>query len=159
YSGVTSFRGDVAFGAEEGRPDSAAAVHSSPAFRRFSRGGMHRQRWFRPIRVSFPRKTARFVLAAPGPVRALLMEGTPLSRRLIASGSPFEKTVGFSRAVADGRWCFVSGTVGFDADGNMPDDVTEQARNALATIRQALESAGFSFRDVIRARYVVSERR
>ena len=68
-----------------------------------------------------------------------------MSRRLIASGSPFEKTIGFSRAVADGAWCFVSGTVGFDQDGNMPDDVAKQARNSLATIRQALESAGFSF--------------
>src|SRR5262245_8478316 len=82
-----------------------------------------------------------------------------MPRRLIASGSPFEKTIGFSRAVADGPWCFVSGTVGFDRDGNLPDDVATQARNALATIRQALESAGFSFRDIARARYIVSERR
>jgi enamine deaminase RidA (YjgF/YER057c/UK114 family) len=82
-----------------------------------------------------------------------------MPRRLIASGSPFEKTIGFSRAVADGPWCFVSGTVGFDADGNLPDDVASQARNALATIGAALESAGFSFRDVIRARYMVSDRR
>jgi enamine deaminase RidA (YjgF/YER057c/UK114 family) len=82
-----------------------------------------------------------------------------MPRRLIASGSPFEKTIGFSRAVVDGPWCFVSGTVGFDQDGNLPDDVAKQIRNALATIRQALESAGFSFRDVIRARYIVSDRR
>lgn len=82
-----------------------------------------------------------------------------MPRRLIASGSPFEKTIGFSRAVADGPWCFVSGTVGFDADGNMPDDVAEQARNVLATIGKALEAADFSFRDVIRARYIVSDRR
>jgi enamine deaminase RidA (YjgF/YER057c/UK114 family) len=82
-----------------------------------------------------------------------------MPRRLISSGSPFEKTIGFSRAVADGAWCFVAGTVGFDEDGNLPDDLAEQARNVFATIRQALESAGFSFRDVVRARYIVSDRR
>ena len=82
-----------------------------------------------------------------------------MARRLIASGSPFEKTIGFSRVVADGSWCFVSGTVGFDADGKLPDDVAMQARNAFATIRQALESAGFAFRDVVRVRYIVSDRR
>jgi len=82
-----------------------------------------------------------------------------MPRRLIASGSPFEKTIGFSRAVAEGPWCFVAGTVGFDADGNLPDDVAKQARNAFATIRQALESAGFSFRDVVRVHYIVSDRR
>src|SRR6478752_6841160 len=79
---------------------------------------------------------------------AMLAAGSrTMRRRLIASGSPFEKTIGFSRAVADGGWCFVSGTVGFDGDGNLPEDVARQARNTLATIRQALESAGFSFRD------------
>ncbi len=82
-----------------------------------------------------------------------------MPRRLIASGSPFEKTIGFSRAVADGPWCFVSGTVGYNADGNLPDDVAKQARNAFATIRQALESAGFSFGDVVRVHYIVSDRR
>lgn len=82
-----------------------------------------------------------------------------MARRLIPSGSPFEKTIGFSRAVANGSWCFVSGTVGFAADGKLPDDVAMQARNAFATIRQALESAGFAFRDVVRVRYIVSDRR
>jgi enamine deaminase RidA (YjgF/YER057c/UK114 family) len=82
-----------------------------------------------------------------------------MPRRRISSHSPFEKTIGFSRAVTDGAWCFVSGTVGFGADGNLPEDVAEQARNAFATVAQALESAGFSFRDTVRVRYIVSDRR
>jgi enamine deaminase RidA (YjgF/YER057c/UK114 family) len=80
-----------------------------------------------------------------------------MPRRLISSGSPFEKTMGFSRAVADGPWCFVAGTVGRDAGGAYPDDVAEQARNALATIGKALAEAGFSFKDVVRARYYIAD--
>jgi enamine deaminase RidA (YjgF/YER057c/UK114 family) len=82
-----------------------------------------------------------------------------MQRRLISSGSPFEKTIGFSRAVVEGQWCFVSGTVGFDEHGKLPDDVVKQAENAFAIIRWALESAGFSFRDVVRVHYIVSDRR
>ena len=84
---------------------------------------------------------------------------TAMPRRLISFGSPFERTIGFSRAVVDDPWCFVSGTVGFDADGTLPDDVAKQARNAFAIIGRALESAGFSFGDVVRVHYIVSERR
>ncbi len=80
-----------------------------------------------------------------------------MPRRLISSGSPFEKTMGFSRAVADGPWCFVAGTVGRDAKGEYPDDVAAQARNALANIGAALAEAGFAFKDVVRARYYVTE--
>jgi enamine deaminase RidA (YjgF/YER057c/UK114 family) len=82
-----------------------------------------------------------------------------MPRRLIASGSPFERTIGFSRAVVDGPWCFVSGTVGFAADGGLPEDVVVQARNALATIGRALADAGFAFADVVRVHYIVSDRR
>jgi enamine deaminase RidA (YjgF/YER057c/UK114 family) len=80
------------------------------------------------------------------------------SRRLISTGSPFEKAAGYSRAVVDGDWCFVSGTTGYDyAAMVMPESVEQQARNALATIRKALEEAGFTMRDVVRARYHVTD--
>ena len=79
-------------------------------------------------------------------------------RRLIGSGSTFEAEIGYSRAVVDGDWCFVSGTTGYDyAAMVMPESVEQQARNALATIRKALEEAGFSMRDVVRARYHVTD--
>lgn len=80
-------------------------------------------------------------------------------RRLISTGSPFEKASGYSRAVAQGDWCFVAGTTGYDyATMTMPDDVREQTRNVLATITKALAEAGFALEDVVRARYVVTDR-
>ena len=49
-------------------------------------------------------------------------------RKLISTGSPFEKTMGYSRAVAQGPFCFVSGTTGYDyTKMQMPDDVAVQA--------------------------------
>ena len=79
-------------------------------------------------------------------------------RRLISSGSPFETTAGYSRAVVQGDWCFVSGTTGYDyATMTMPEGVEAQTRNCLATIGKALEDAGFSFADVVRCHYYVTE--
>jgi enamine deaminase RidA (YjgF/YER057c/UK114 family) len=81
-----------------------------------------------------------------------------MTRRLISSGSPFEKSAGYSRALVDGDWCFVSGTTGYDyATMRMPEDVGEQARNSLRTIGDTLAKAGFSFGDVVRANYIVTE--
>ena len=80
-------------------------------------------------------------------------------RRLISTGSPFEKTAGYSRAVVDGDWCFVSGTTGYDyATMEMPESVEEQTRNCLATIRAALEEGGYEMADVVRAHYYVTDR-
>ena len=79
-------------------------------------------------------------------------------RRLISSGSPFEKTAGYSRALVDGDWCFVSGTTGYDyATMTMPETVEEQTRNCLSTIRGALEEAGFSLADAVRCHYYVTD--
>lgn len=82
-----------------------------------------------------------------------------MGRKLISSGSPFEAEAGYSRAVADGDWCFVAGTTGYDyATMTMPEDVVDQTRNALATIEKALAEADFSLKDVVRARYYVTDR-
>ena len=79
-------------------------------------------------------------------------------RRLISSGSPFEATAGYSRAVVSGDWCFVSGTTGYDyATMTMPEGVEDQTRNCLATIGKVLTEAGFSFNDVVRCHYYVTE--
>ena len=79
-------------------------------------------------------------------------------RRLISSGSPFEATAGYSRAVVQGDWCFVSGTTGYDyATMTMPKSVEDQTRNCLATIGKALTDAGFSFEDVVRCHYYVTD--
>ncbi|MBX9465034.1 MAG: RidA family protein [Aquamicrobium sp.] len=82
-----------------------------------------------------------------------------MTRRLISTGSPFEKTAGYSRAVVDGDWCFVAGTTGYDyASMTMPDTVEAQTRNCLATIATALQEGGFTLADVVRARYYVTDR-
>lgn len=78
------------------------------------------------------------------------------TRRLISSGSPFESQLGYSRAVVQGDWAFVSGTTGY-ANGVMPESAAEQARNALAVIGKALAEAGFGFEHVVRATYIVTD--
>jgi enamine deaminase RidA (YjgF/YER057c/UK114 family) len=81
-----------------------------------------------------------------------------MSRRLISTGSPFEKTAGFSRAVADGDFCFVAGTTGYDYTTMiMPADVTSQSRNCFKTIEAALKEAGFSMADIVRATYYLTD--
>lgn len=80
------------------------------------------------------------------------------ARRHVSSGSPFEAAAGYARAVAQGGWCFVSGTTGYDYETMaMPDDVESQARNALATIDRALAEAGFARADIVRAQYTVTD--
>lgn len=81
-----------------------------------------------------------------------------MSRTLISSGSPFEKQVGYSRAVVQGDWCFVAGTTGYDPETRvMPDDVRDQARNALFVIDRALAEGGFALADVVRATYYITD--
>ncbi len=74
----------------------------------------------------------------------------------ISTGSPFEKTMGYSRAVVKGPWCFVSGVTGYDyATMEMPEDIAEQARNCFKTIQWALEQGGFTMQDIVRVQYTV----
>jgi enamine deaminase RidA (YjgF/YER057c/UK114 family) len=82
-----------------------------------------------------------------------------MSRRLISSGSTFEAEIGYSRAVVEGDWIFVSGTTGFDyATMTMSDDVVEQCRQAMRNIEAALSEAGASMADVVRVRYILPRR-
>ena len=79
-----------------------------------------------------------------------------MSRRLISTGSPFEKAAGFSRAVIDGDFAFVAGTTGYDyATMTMPSDVTDQTRNCFKTIEAALKDGSFAMADIVRATYYV----
>jgi len=76
----------------------------------------------------------------------------------ISTGSPFEKTMGYSRAVVKGDWCFVSGVTGYDyATMTMPESVADQARNCFATIAKALAEGGFSMEDVVRVQYTLTD--
>jgi enamine deaminase RidA (YjgF/YER057c/UK114 family) len=83
---------------------------------------------------------------------------TPGPRKRISSGSPFDRTAGYSRALVAGDWCFVSGTTGYDyTTMTMPETVEEQARNCLKTIEAALTEAGFSLGHVVRNHYYVTD--
>ena len=80
-------------------------------------------------------------------------------RKLISSGSTFEKQIGYSRAVVQGDWVFVSGTTGFDyskmklAEGG----VEAQAEQCLKNIEAALREAGSSMNDVVRVHYILPD--
>jgi enamine deaminase RidA (YjgF/YER057c/UK114 family) len=81
-----------------------------------------------------------------------------MPRRLISTGSPFEKTAGYSRAVVDGDFAFVAGTTGYDyATMTMPADITSQSRNCFKTIEAALKEAGFAMADIVRATYYITD--
>jgi len=78
-----------------------------------------------------------------------------MSRQRISSGSPFEEQIGYSRAVVDGPWVFVSGTTGFDyATMAISADVVQQAEQCLLNIAGVLAQAGASLDDVVRVTYV-----
>lgn len=81
-----------------------------------------------------------------------------MARRLISSGSTFEAQIGYSRAVVDGEWIFVSGTTGFDyAAMTLPEGLLEQTEQALRNIEAALARAGASLRDVVRVTYILPD--
>ena len=77
-------------------------------------------------------------------------------RTLISSGSTFEDEIGYSRAVAQGDWIFVSGTTGFDySTMTISPDLTAQTEQCLKNISAALQQAGASLADVVRVTYVL----
>ena len=77
----------------------------------------------------------------------------------VSTGSPFEATFGYSRAIRHEDTVYVSGTTGYDyATMTMPDDVGQQAANALNTIDKALQEAGSSIKDTVRVVYYVGDR-
>ena len=80
-------------------------------------------------------------------------------RRQISTGSPFEKTMGYSRAIVQGDWCFVSGVTGYDyTTMEMPEAIADQAANCFKTIDSVLTEAGFSMTDIARVQYTVVDR-
>ncbi|KAK4687753.1 2-iminobutanoate/2-iminopropanoate deaminase, partial [Tremellales sp. Uapishka_1] len=97
-----------------------------------------------------------------------------MSRRLISSGSTFEDTIGYSRAVVEGDWVFVAGCTGqvwqvfisrlttcsYDySTGLISESVVEQCRQTLVNIQTALEQADTSFKDIVRVRYILPDKK
>jgi enamine deaminase RidA (YjgF/YER057c/UK114 family) len=84
--------------------------------------------------------------------------GQAMGRRLISSGSSFEREIGYSRAVVHGDWVFVSGTTGFDyGTMTIAEGVAEQTEQCLRNIQHALQQAGASLADVVRVTYVLPD--
>jgi enamine deaminase RidA (YjgF/YER057c/UK114 family) len=79
-----------------------------------------------------------------------------MTRTQISSGSTFEAEIGYSRAIVDGDWIWVSGTTGFDYETmTISEDVTDQADQTFRNIKAAMEKAGFSLDDVVRVTYIL----
>jgi enamine deaminase RidA (YjgF/YER057c/UK114 family) len=81
-------------------------------------------------------------------------------RQLISSGSKYERSFGYSRAVRVGNVVHVAGTTGIGPDGKVvaKNDAFAQAKRALEIIEHALQEAGSSFRDVVRTRVYITRR-
>ncbi|HPE60480.1 MAG TPA: RidA family protein [Thiolinea sp.] len=80
-------------------------------------------------------------------------------RKLISSGSEFEARIGYSRAVRDGDYVFVSGTTGYDyRTMTIATDVVEQAEQCFRNIEKALQEAGSSLDQAVRVHYLLPDR-
>ncbi|MGD8703072.1 MAG: RidA family protein [Desulfosarcina sp.] len=82
-----------------------------------------------------------------------------MQKQMISSGSPFEKTIGFSRAVRIGNTIAVSGTAPIAPGGGAayPGDLYRQTRTCIEIIKDAIERAGGRLEDVIRTRIMLSD--
>ena len=82
-----------------------------------------------------------------------------MTRQLISSGSPYEKPIGFSRAVRIGNLIAVAGTAPIAPDGRTacPGDIYGQAKRCLEIIKEAIEKAGGRLEDVIRTRTYLTD--
>jgi enamine deaminase RidA (YjgF/YER057c/UK114 family) len=77
-------------------------------------------------------------------------------RHLISSDSPLERDIGYSRALVDHEWVFVSGTTGFDYQTmTISSDVVEQSEQCFRNIERALQEAGSTFAEVVRVHYIL----
>lgn len=81
-----------------------------------------------------------------------------MARKLISSGSSFEREIGYSRAVVDGDWIFVSGTTGYDyTTMTLREGVAAQCEQCLQNIAAALAEAGSGLQDVVRVHYILPD--
>jgi enamine deaminase RidA (YjgF/YER057c/UK114 family) len=79
-----------------------------------------------------------------------------MTRKLINSGSSFEKEIGYSRAVIEGNWVFVSGTTGYNYDTmTISDDIVLQTEQCLKNIIATLKQADSKIEDVVRVTYIL----
>lgn len=88
-----------------------------------------------------------------------MTKSKPKPKRQLITLSEGEKSYAMSRAVVQGDWCFVSGTVGYDySSGELPEDPAQQAMNTFANIQAALKAGGFELGHTIRVQYTLTDR-
>lgn len=81
-----------------------------------------------------------------------------MKRKLISSGSTFEKEIGYSRAVIDGNWVFISGTTGFNYENmTISDDIVSQTEQCMLNIIATLKEARSSIEDIVRITYILPD--
>jgi enamine deaminase RidA (YjgF/YER057c/UK114 family) len=81
-----------------------------------------------------------------------------MARKFISSGSTFEELIGYSRAVVDREWIFVSGTTGFDYKTmSISEDLLEQTEQCLKNIESTLRQANASLKDVVQVLYILPD--
>ena len=82
-----------------------------------------------------------------------------MTRKLISSGSPFEKEIGYSRAVVDGNMIFISGTTGYNYKTmSIAADIISQTEQCMKNIASVLDEAEASFKDIVRVTYILPDR-
>jgi enamine deaminase RidA (YjgF/YER057c/UK114 family) len=86
------------------------------------------------------------------------LEKINMERKLISTGSVFEKEVAFSRAVVVDKTVYVSGCTGYNYNTTtISDDIIEQTEQAFKNIEYALSQAGATFKDVVRVHYILAD--
>lgn len=81
-----------------------------------------------------------------------------MCKKRISSGSSFEEHIGYSRAVVQDNWVFVSGTTGYNYDTmTISDDIVEQTEQCLVNIKNTLEKADAKLSDVVRVTYILPD--
>ncbi|WP_298493702.1 RidA family protein [uncultured Algibacter sp.] len=79
-----------------------------------------------------------------------------MKRKLISSGSNFEENIGYSRAVVQGDWVFVSGTTGYNySNMTISESIIEQTEQCFINIKNTLERADSSLSDIVRITYIL----
>jgi len=81
-----------------------------------------------------------------------------MQRKLISSKSTFEEKIGYSRAVVQGNWVFVSGTTGYNYESmTISDAVDAQTEQCFLNIKHALAQANASLSDIVRITYILPD--
>ena len=81
-----------------------------------------------------------------------------VERTLISTGSTFEESIGYSRAVVHGDWIFVSGTTGYDySTMSISDDIIEQTEQCISNIKATLMKANAKLSDIVRVTYILPD--